>query len=51
MVADAGVFAFGDAAVEAGNGDAVAGNILAHETDGDSFGKIVPDPGEEAQAF
>ena len=51
MAADAGVFLCGDAAVEAGNGHAVAGNVLAHEADGDALGELVPDPGEEPEAF
>ena len=39
MVADAAVLAVGDPAVEAGNGDAVAGDVLAHEADRDSLRK------------
>ena len=51
MIPDPGVFPFCDPAVQAGDGDAVAGNILAHKADGRSGGELIPDPGEQAQAF
>ena len=51
MVPDAGVFLLRDPAVQPGDGNMIAGNILAHEADGGSGRQIVPDPGEKLHAF
>lgn len=49
MIPDTAVFAVGDAAVEAGNGNMVAGDILTHETDRRAGREIITNPGQEAE--
>ena len=51
MIPDTAVLAVGDAAVETGNGNVVAGDILAHETDRRAGREIVTNPGQEAERF
>ena len=42
---------FRDPAVQTGHGYIVAGNILPHQADRGTRGKLVPDPGKQVQAF
>ena len=51
MVTDPAVFLLRDTAVQTRHGNTVAGNVLAHEADGCAGGKLITDPGEQAQAF
>ena len=51
MIPDAAVLPAGNAAVQAGNANIVAGDILPHEADGRAGWKIIADPGQEAEGF
>ena len=51
MIADTAVLLLRDTPVQPGNGYAVAGDILAHETDRNTGREFIPNPGEQAQAF
>ena len=49
MVPDTAVLPVGDAAIQAGNGNIVTGDILLHEADRRAGREIVPDPGQKAE--
>jgi len=51
MIPDAAILPGGDAAVEPGDGDIVAGDILPHETDRGAGREGITDPGQETEGF